>query len=85
MSDFYSVLKQSIIDRGLSSPELREEAYGQARRAMINRLWSYDPPLAEDEIDHRIGQFDTLGRERLHRVAQVLDHERHQEVRRVIA
>ena len=26
---------------------------------MINRLWSYDPPLAEDEIDHRIGQFDT--------------------------
>lgn len=59
MSDFYSVLKQSIIDRGLSSPESREEAYAQARRAMINRLWSYDPPLAEDEIDHRIGQFDT--------------------------
>lgn len=59
MSDFYSVLKQSIIDRGLSSPESRDEAYAQARRAMINRLWSYDPPLAEDEIDHRIGQFDT--------------------------
>lgn len=59
MSDFYTVLKQSIIDRGLSSPESREEAYAQARRAMINRLWSYDPPLAEDEIDHRIGQFDT--------------------------
>jgi hypothetical protein len=59
MSDFYSVLKQSIIDRGLSAPESREEAYAQARRAMINRLWSYDPPLAEDEIDHRIGQFDT--------------------------
>jgi hypothetical protein len=59
MSDFYSVLKQSIIDRGLSAPESREEAYAQARRAMINRLWSYDPPLAEDEIDHRIGQFDS--------------------------
>ncbi len=59
MSDFYSVLRQSIIDRGLSAPQSREEAYAQARRAMINRLWSYDPPLAEDEIDHRIGQFDT--------------------------
>jgi hypothetical protein len=58
MGDFYSVLKQSIIDRGLSTPEAREEAYAQARRAMINRLWSYEPPLAEDEIDHRIGQFD---------------------------
>jgi hypothetical protein len=59
MSDFYSILRQSIIDRGLNSPEAREEAYAQARRAMINRLWAYNPPLAEDEIDHRIGQFDT--------------------------
>ncbi len=59
MSDFYTVLRQTIIDRGLSSASSREEAYAQARRAMINRLWSYDPPLAEDEIDHRIGQFDT--------------------------
>lgn len=58
MGDFYTVLKQSIIDRGPSTPESREEAYAQARRAMINRLWSYEPPLAEDEIDHRIGQFD---------------------------
>ncbi len=58
MSDFYTVLRQSIIDRGLSAPEAREEAYAQARRAMVNRLWSYEPPLAEDEIDHRIGQFD---------------------------
>ena len=59
MSDFYSVLRQTIIDRGLSSAAAREGAYAQARQAMINRLWSYDPPLAEDEIDHRIGQFDT--------------------------
>ncbi|HET7715123.1 MAG TPA: hypothetical protein VFK86_05810 [Bauldia sp.] len=59
MNDFYSVLRQTIIDRGLSSASAREEAYAQARQAMINRLWSYDPPLAEDEIDLRIGQFDT--------------------------
>jgi len=58
MSDFYSVLKQSIIDRGLRSARDREAAYAQARTAMIRRLWSYDPPLAEDEIDARIGQFD---------------------------
>jgi len=58
MGDFYTVLRQSIIDRGLTSPEARDEAYAQARRAMVNRLWAYTPPLAEDEIDQRIGQFD---------------------------
>ena len=57
-SDFYAVLRQSILDRGLADPEAREAAYAQARRAMVNRLWSFEPPLAEDEIDHRIGQFD---------------------------
>jgi hypothetical protein len=59
MSDLYSVLKQSILDRGLRSPAAREEVYSQARTAMIRQLWSYDPPLAEDEIDARVGQFDT--------------------------
>ena len=58
MSDFYSVLKQSILERGLSSYAAREDVYAQARRALIQRLWSYDPPLAETEIDGRIGQFD---------------------------
>ncbi|MCB1488264.1 MAG: hypothetical protein KDJ88_12505 [Bauldia sp.] len=58
MNDFYSVLTQSIIDRGLRSARDREATYSQARTAMIRRLWSYDPPLTEDEIDARIGQFD---------------------------
>lgn len=58
MNDFYSVLKQSIMDRGLKSPAQREEVYAQARAAMIRQLWSFDPPLAEDEIDARIGTFD---------------------------
>ena len=62
MSDFYSVLKQSIIERDLRSAAEREEVYAQARAAMIRRLWSYDPPLAEDEIDSRIGTFDRGGR-----------------------
>ncbi|MBN9009459.1 MAG: hypothetical protein J0H63_04755, partial [Rhizobiales bacterium] len=58
MSDFYSILKQSIVDRRLTKPGQREEVYGQARAAMIRKLWSFDPPLAEDEIDTRIGTFD---------------------------
>ena len=58
MSDFYALLKQTLIDRNLRTVEQREEAYAQARTAMIRRLWAFDPPLAEDEIDDRIGQFD---------------------------
>lgn len=58
MTDFYSVLKSSIIQRNLSSPAARHDVYDQAREAMIRRLWSLDPPLSEDEIDARIGLFD---------------------------
>jgi hypothetical protein len=58
MTDFYSVLKTSIVRRDLRSPADRLEVYDQARKAMIRKLWSFDPPLAEDEIDTRIGLFD---------------------------
>jgi hypothetical protein len=58
MTDFYSVLKASIIKRGLRSAAARHEVYDQARDAMIRRLWSFDPPLSEEEIDARIGLFD---------------------------
>jgi hypothetical protein len=58
MTDFYSVLKNSIVRRDLRSPADRLEVYEQARRAMIQKLWSFNPPLAEDEIDTRIGLFD---------------------------
>ncbi len=58
MTDFYSVLKDSIIRRNLLSPAARYDVYGQAREAMIRRLWSLEPPLSEDEIDARIGLFD---------------------------
>jgi len=58
MTDFYSVLRTSIIKRGLRSAAARHEVYDQAREAMIRRLWSFDPPLSEDEIDARIGLFD---------------------------
>lgn len=58
MTDFYSVLKSSIIQRNLRSSSDRHNVYGQAREAMIRRLWSLDPPLSEDEITTRIGLFD---------------------------
>jgi len=58
MSDLYSLIRRSIIDRGLISAAAREEVYQQARTAVIRELWSYEPPLAEDEIDARVGQFD---------------------------
>lgn len=58
MTDFYSVLKTSIIRRNLRSPAARHEVYEQAREAMIRRLWSLEPPLSDEEIDARIGLFD---------------------------
>ena len=58
MSDLHALIRRSIIDRGLTSSAARWEVYRQARTAVIRELWSYDPPLAEDEIDARISHFD---------------------------
>ncbi len=58
MSDFYSLLKQSILDRRITDSGERDAIYAQARRAMIRKLWAFDPPLDEDEIEQRIGAFD---------------------------
>ncbi len=59
MNDFYSLLKQSIIDRDISDAGARDEVYAQARRAMIRQLWAYQPALPQDDIDRRIDDFDT--------------------------
>ena len=58
MSDFYSILRKSILDRGITNGSDRNAIYAQARRAMIRRLWTFEPPLQEDEIDRRIAAFD---------------------------
>ena len=58
MSDFYDLLKQSIIERGIRSAEGRAAIYAQAREAISKQLWDYRPPLAADEIDMRVGAFD---------------------------
>lgn len=59
MTDFYALLKQSILDRGIRSPKEREGIYAQARRAVVKQLWDYRPPLAAHEIDTRVGAYDT--------------------------
>ena len=59
MTDFYALLKQSILDRGIRNAGEREEIYAQARRAVVKQLWDYRPPLAADEIDSRVGAYDT--------------------------
>jgi hypothetical protein len=59
MTDFYALLKQSMIDRGLRDENDRKEVYAQARRAVVKQLWDFRPPLAADEIDMRVGAYDT--------------------------
>jgi hypothetical protein len=59
MTDFYALLKQSMIDRGLKDENDRKEVYAQARRAVVKQLWDFRPPLAADEIDMRVGAYDT--------------------------
>ena len=58
MNDFYSLLKQSIIDRDIRDGGARDEVYAQARKAMIRQLWAYQPALPQDDIDRRIENFD---------------------------
>jgi hypothetical protein len=58
VSDLYSLIRRSIIDRGLTSAAVREDVYRQARTAVIRELWSYEPSLTEDEIEARMAQFD---------------------------
>lgn len=58
MTDFYALLKQSIIERDIRDPQDREAVYAQARQAIVKQLWAFRPPLAADEIDTRVGAYD---------------------------
>jgi hypothetical protein len=58
MTDFYALLKQSIIERDIRDAGDREAVYAQARQAIVKQLWAYQPPLAADEIDARVGAYD---------------------------
>ena len=58
MTDFYALLKQSIIERDIRDADDREAVYVQARQAIVKQLWAFHPPLAADEIDARVGAYD---------------------------
>ena len=58
MTDFYALLKQSILDRGIKDAGARGEVYAQARKAVVKQLWDFRPPLAADEIDARVDAYD---------------------------
>jgi hypothetical protein len=58
MTDFYALLKQSIIERDIRDADDREAVYAQARQAIVKQLWAFHPPLAADEIDARVGAYD---------------------------
>jgi hypothetical protein len=58
MTDFYTLLKQSIIDRDIRDANDREAVYAQARQAILKQLWAHRPPLAADEIDTRVEAYD---------------------------
>jgi hypothetical protein len=59
MTDFYALLKQSIIERDIRDANDREAVYAQARQAIIKQLWAFRPPLAANEIDTRVGAYDS--------------------------
>jgi hypothetical protein len=62
MSDFYSVLVNSLSRADLQDPVARERVFVHARMAMIRRLWSFEPPLSNEEIEEKIGLFDSAVR-----------------------
>ncbi len=58
MTDLHSLLRQSIIDKGIRDPDDRVAIYLEARNAVERRLTQRDPPLSPDVIDARIADFD---------------------------
>jgi hypothetical protein len=58
MTDFYSILIQSLKKRDMWNAAQRETLYDQARMAMIKKLWALRPAISADEIQDRIGQFE---------------------------
>jgi hypothetical protein len=58
MSDFTTLLKQSIIERGIAHAGDRATIYAEARSAMTRRLRSFDPRLGQQEIEARLEAFE---------------------------
>ncbi len=58
MTDFQTLLKESIIARGIRDPAKRQAVYAQARSALIRQLAEVQPRIAEGDIAKRVVEFD---------------------------
>jgi hypothetical protein len=58
LTDFQTLLKQSILARGIRDPRQREAVYAQARTAFIRQLAGQQPDLSQAEIVARVDEFD---------------------------
>ncbi len=58
MTDFYALLKQSIVSRRIDDPAQRQAVYAQARAALIRQLTSQQPRPPAAVITARVIEFD---------------------------
>jgi hypothetical protein len=63
LTDFQTLLKQSILARGIRDPEQRQAVYAQARTAFIRQLTAERPALASADIARRVVEFDRAMRQ----------------------
>jgi hypothetical protein len=58
LTDFQTLLKQSIVARGIREASRRQGVYAQARSALIRQLAEAHPRLANADIAKRVVEFD---------------------------
>jgi hypothetical protein len=58
LTDFYALLKQSILARGIRDASQRQAIYAQARSALIRQLAGQDPKPSTADITTRVIEFD---------------------------
>jgi hypothetical protein len=58
LTDFYTLLKQSILERRITDPARRKAIYGQARSALVRQLTAQQPKLSDPAIASRATAFD---------------------------
>jgi hypothetical protein len=56
--DFHTLLKQSIIDRGITDGGQRRAIYAQARAAYLRQITQRNPAIDEDALAARLAAFD---------------------------
>jgi hypothetical protein len=63
LTDFQTLLKQSILARGIRDPEKRQAVYQQARTAFIRQMTAERPALGSADIARRVVEFDRAMRQ----------------------